>query len=390
MTICAFSDSVVADRRVLIREDFNVPLNADGTIAHEARIVAALPTMRMALEKNAHVMVMSHLGRPEEGHWQAEFSLAPVAKRLEALLKVPVIFEKEWLGKELNWPKGSILFCENTRFCVGEKKNDPHLARAMAALCDVFVMDAFAVAHRAEASTVGVATFSKEVYAGPLLAKELSALSRVLEKPKAPVVAIVGGSKVSTKLGVLKALLEKVDVLILGGGIANTFLLAEGHAIGASLAEADFVTEAQQLLRAAKEAGKRIWLPMDVRVATTFDASAMARVAGLNDIASQEMILDIGPQSEHQLLQVIQQAQTILWNGPLGVFEFPAFASGTRALAEAIGESNAYTVAGGGDTLSAIDMFGITEKISYISTGGGAFLELVEGKLLPGIKELDR
>ena len=383
----SFSDLNVENQRVLIREDFNVPREG-GRILNEARILAALPTLRMALRKKAKIILISHLGRPTEGQWDASLSLEPVADRLSQLLNFPVRFVKEWLDKPLNPSVDEIVFCENTRFLEGEKRNAEGLAKRMAALCDCFVMDAFAVAHRAEASTVGVAQYAPVAVAGPLLVQELEALGAVVEQAKHPVVAIVGGSKVSTKLDVLKALLTKVDVLVLGGGIANTFLAAKGYPIGRSLVEMDFLEEAKTLMAEATAQHKMIWLPQDVRVSTTFDASAQARVSSLDAVTKEEMILDIGPNSEKDLAKCIRTAGTILWNGPVGVFEFPAFAEGTRALAEAVAASEAYSVAGGGDTLHAIEQFGIEEGLSYISTGGGAFLEFIEGKTLPGVKVL--
>lgn len=386
-TMLSFADLNVENKRVLIREDFNVPME-NGQILNDTRIVAALPTFRLALQQKAQVIVMAHLGRPTEGQWNAELSLQPVSDRLSQLLNYPVRFEKNWLDTPLNPSTQEIVFCENTRFLIGEKQNAETLARKMAALCDCFVMDAFAVSHRAEASTVGVAQYAPVAVAGPLLLQELAALKAVLETAQHPVVAIVGGAKVSTKLSVLKSLLTKVDVLIVGGGIANTFLAAKGYAVGSSLVEKDFIEDANMLMAEALAQGKTIWLPQDVRVATTFEATATARISTVESIANNEMILDIGPQSEQNLVKYIQTAGTILWNGPLGVFEFPAFAEGTRALAAAVAASSAYSVAGGGDTLYAIEQFGITEQISYLSTGGGAFLAFIEGKTLPGVKIL--
>ncbi len=382
-----FSDLNVTDQTVLIREDFNVPMQ-NGHISNEARLVAALPTLKMAIEKGAKVIVLSHLGRPEEGHFDPQFSLEPVAKRLSELLQFPVRLEKEWLDKPLNPSRSEIILCENTRFCVGEKKNQDGLSKRMAALGSVFVMDAFAVAHRAESSTVGIAHYVRTACAGPLLIKELEALSKVLENPVSPVVAIVGGSKVSTKIGLLEKLLEKVDILVLGGGIANTFLASQGFNMGASLMERDWIHQAADLFLRATQKGKKIWLPQDARVATKFDAGEKARVCSLSDIQSNEQMLDIGPKSEDDLKTLIAQAGTILWNGPLGVFEFPEFSHGTEVLAQSIAASSAYSVAGGGDTVSAIEQFGVETGISYVSTGGGAFLELLEGKTLPGIAVL--
>ena len=449
-----FSQLSVENQRVIIREDFNVPMQ-NGHITHDARLIAAIPTLQMALQKNACIILLSHLGRPEEGKVQAEFSLKPVAERLSELLNHPVRFEP---SLQFEIAPQEIVLCENTRFLVGEKKNDPTLAKQLAALGDVFVMDAFAVAHRAEASTVGIAQYAKVACAGPLLMKELTALETVLKNPSHPVVAIVGGSKVSTKIALLESLLEKVDILVLGGGIANTFLAAQGCFMGASLLEKDWIERARELLAKAAKQQKIIWLPTDARVASQFSPEATAQVFPLQSVtpthtpvtpthtpvtpthtpvtpahtpvtlehtpvtpthtpvtpaytpvtpakagvqseqnpvqsstptmSPTDRMLDIGPLSEKSLQTLIAAAGTILWNGPLGVFEFPAFAHGTQVLAEAIATSKAYSLAGGGDTLSAIAQFGVTHRISYVSTGGGALLEFLEGKILPGIAVL--
>jgi phosphoglycerate kinase len=377
----------LAGKRVLIREDLNVPVK-DGEVTSDARIRAALPTIRMALEKGARVMLLSHLGRPEEGKFDPAQSLQPVATRLSELLgqKVPLV--KDWLDGVAVEP-GAVVLCENVRFNKGEKKDDEQLARRMAALCDVFVMDAFGTAHRAEASTHGVARFAAVACAGPLLVGELAALELALEKPKRPLVAIVAGSKVSTKLTILEALLEKVDRLIVGGGIANTFLAATGVNVGKSLCEKDMLDTCRTLLARARERGAEIPLPTDVVVATEFAATAHADVRPVNEVAAGELILDIGPDTAERLADVIASAGTVIWNGPVGVFEFDQFGEGTRVIANAIASSKAFSLAGGGDTLAAIEKYGVEEGISYISTGGGAFLEFVEGKRLPAVAALE-
>ena len=385
--IIRMQDVELTGKRVLIREDLNVPIK-DGVITSDARIRAALPTIRQALAAGARVLVMSHLGRPEEGVASAEFSLAPVAARLSELLgrKVPLV--SDWLGGVLVEP-GQAVLLENVRFNKGEKKDAEPLARQMAALCDVFVMDAFGTAHRAEASTHGVAKFAAVACAGPLLVNELIALDTALDAPKRPLVAIVAGSKVSTKLTVLESLLAKVDRLIVGGGIANTFLLAQGKPIGKSLAEPDMVDIANRLLAQSAAKGVEIPLPTDVVVATEFSSKAEADVKAVADVAADEMILDIGPDTAERLAQIVGEAGTIVWNGPVGVFEFDQFGEGTRVLATAIARSKAFSIAGGGDTLAAIEKYGIEDGISYISTGGGAFLEFVEGKELPAVVMLE-
>ena len=377
----------LAGKRVLIREDLNVPVS-EGEVTSDARIRAALPTIRLAMDRGARVMLMSHLGRPEEGKFDPALSLEPVAKRLSDLLgqKVPLV--SDWLNGVTVVP-GQAVLCENVRFNKGEKKDNEELARKMAALCDVFVMDAFGTAHRAEASTHGVARFAPVACAGPLLVGELAALERALDKPARPLVAIVAGSKVSTKLTILEALLEKVDRLIVGGGIANTFLAATGVSVGKSLAEMEMLDTCRRLLARARERGAEIPLPTDVVIATEFAATAHADVRGIDDVHPGEMILDIGPDTCERLAALIAEAGTVLWNGPVGVFEFDQFGEGTRAIANAIASSKAFSLAGGGDTLAAIEKYGVEEGISYISTGGGAFLEFVEGKQLPAVVALE-
>ncbi len=389
MTIQYMQDLDLQDKRVLIREDLNVPLDENLHITSDARIRAALPTLELALKKGAAVLVMSHLGRPTEGTYEEQFSLAPVAKRLGELLNQPVRLEKNYLQGVAIKP-GEVVLCENVRFNVGEKKDSDELAKQMAALCDVFVMDAFATAHRAEASTHGIAKFAKVACAGPLLQAELEALGKALENPKRPVLAIVGGSKVSTKLTVLETLLTKVEQLIVGGGIANTFLAAQGYAVGKSLYEPDLIEAARKLFSKAEEQGSRIPLPVDVVVAKEFSATATATIKNVTDISVDDMILDIGPVTAKNYAQIIAQAGTVVWNGPVGVFEFDAFAKGTQIVAQAIAESSAFSIAGGGDTLAAIDKYNIADKLSYISTGGGAFLEFLEGKTLPAVEVLSR
>jgi len=374
MNVLRMTDLELAGQRVLIRKDLNVPVEG-GRITSDARIRAALPSIRAALEKGARVILLSHLGRPKEGEFSAENSLAPVAVRLQELLGRPVRLASDWLDG-VECAAGEVVLCENVRFNKGEKKDDETLARRMAALCDVFVMDAFGTAHRAEASTHGVARFAKVACAGPLLVGELEALERALAKPARPLVAIVAGSKVSTKLTVLESLLAKVDQLIVGGGIANTFLAATGVAVGKSLHEPDMLETARKLLAQASARGAQIPLPKDVVVAAQFAADAPA-------------IVFIGPQTAAEFATILQSAGTILWNGPVGVFEFDQFGGGTRAVAEAIARSNAFSLAGGGDTLAAIEKYGVEQGISYISTGGGAFLEFVEGKTLPAVAALE-
>ena len=387
MKVLRMADLDLRGKRVLIREDLNVPV-AGGKVTSDARIRASLPTIRMAMEKGAKVFLMSHLGRPEEGVFAEEFSLAPVAARLGELLGKPVPLVRDWLGG-VDCAPGAVLLCENVRFNKGEKKDKEDLAKQMAALCDVYVMDAFGTAHRAEASTHGVARFAPVACAGPLLVGELDALERALEKPARPLVAIVAGSKVSTKLTVLETLLDRVDKLIVGGGIANTFLAATGVGVGKSLHEPDMLDIARRLLEKARARGAEIPLPTDVVVAREFAATAHADVRSIHEVAGDEMILDIGPDTAERLGAILGQAGTILWNGPVGVFEFDQFGEGTKAIAQAVARSSAFSLAGGGDTLAAIEKYGVEDGISYISTGGGAFLEFVEGKVLPAVAVLE-
>ncbi len=374
------SDLSLENQRVLIREDLNVPVR-DGVVTSDARLRAALPTIEQAHAQGAAVMLMSHLGRPEEGEPDASFSLAPVAACLSQLLGKQVTLIQDWESAAPD--PGEILLLENVRFNAGEKANDPALAKRYAALCDVFVMDAFGTAHRAQASTHGVAEFAPTACAGPLLAAELDALERALTSPAPPMLAIVGGSKVSTKLTVLESLAQKCDSLIVGGGIANTFLAAAGYPVGKSLCEHDMLDTARALMRATS-----IPLPVDVVVATAFDQAAEATVKLASEVSDEDMILDIGPQAAQAIAEQLMKAGTILWNGPVGVFEFEQFSGGTRTVAQAIAASDGFSLAGGGDTLAAIDQFGIADSISYISTGGGAFLEYVEGKTLPAVAML--
>ncbi len=381
------SDLDLSGKRVLMREDYNVPIK-DGRVVDDTRIRASLPAIQQILKAGAKIIILSHLGRPQEGVYDKKFSLAPVADCLSELLgrKIPLI--KEWLeGVDLK--SNDIVLCENVRFQTGEKANDDDLARRMAALGNVYVNDAFATAHRAQASTYGVAKYVPVACAGPLLMAELNALSKALEKPAKPLVAIVGGSKVSTKLTILESLSKKVDQLIVGGGIANTFLKAAGHNIGNSLYEQELVSAAKKLLKTTRQHGSDIPLPTDVICAKEFNEKADATVKLINEVENDDLIMDVGPQTAAHFAKLVDKAATIVWNGPLGVFEFAQFSKGTRMLAEAISNSNAYTIAGGGDTLSAISKFGVTDKISYISTGGGAFLELLEGKKLPAVSILE-
>jgi phosphoglycerate kinase len=387
MNMLRMTDLSLAGKRVMIREDLNVPLEG-GVISSDARIRAAVPTLIAARDAGARVIVLSHLGRPKEGVFAEEFSLAPVAARLSELLGSPVRLQRDWLGG-VECAPGEVVLCENVRFNPGEKKDDAALAGKMAALCDIFVMDAFGTAHRAEASTHGIARQAPIACAGPLLVAELEALERALAQPARPLVAIVAGSKVSTKLEVLEALIDKVDQLIVGGGIANTFLAAAGQRIGKSLHEAEMLETARRLLARAESRGAAIPLPVDVVVAREFSSTAPATTKPVGEVQDDEMILDIGPKTATEFAAVLQQAGTILWNGPVGVFEFEAFEGGTRTLAQAIAASPAFSLAGGGDTLSAIDKYGVGQDISYISTGGGAFLEFVEGKTLPAVAALE-
>lgn len=387
-TITRMQDLDLKGRKVLIREDLNVAIK-HSAVVNDTRIVAALPTIRMALEAGAKVMVMSHLGRPEEGKpiaEQAEASLAPVAAHLQKLLGSPVRLVDDYLQNPQSAESvdGEVVLLENVRVNVGEGKNADDLARAYAALCDVFVMDAFGTAHRAQASTHGVAKFAAVACAGPLLAAELDALEKALDKPERPMLAIVGGAKVSSKLQVLESLAEKTDQLIVGGGIANTFLLAAGYPVGKSLVESDLVGTAKALMQKTN-----IPLPVDVVVAKEFSADAAAMVKDVKDVAEDDMILDIGPQTAAKLAEIIATMRTIIWNGPIGVFEFEAFAKGTQAIAEAVAKNTGFSIAGGGETIQAIDKFGITDQVSYISTGGGAFLEFVQGDVLPAVAILE-
>ncbi|MDV2080142.1 phosphoglycerate kinase [Marinobacter xestospongiae] len=382
MAIKKMTDLDLAGKRVLIREDLNVPVK-DGKVTSDARIRASLPTIKAALDAGAKVMLMSHLGRPEEGVFDQAASMQPVAEHLSGLLGQDVRLAADYLNG-VDVADGEVVLFENVRFNKGEKKDDEALARQYAALCDVYVMDAFGTAHRAQASTHGVARFAPEACAGPLLAAELEALGKALDNPAKPVVAIVGGSKVSTKLDVLNALSEICDQLIVGGGIANTFLAAAGHPVGKSLCEHDLVDTAKAIASKVN-----IPLPSDVVVAGEFAETAEATTKSIDEVAEGDMILDVGPQTAAQFAELLTSARTILWNGPVGVFEFDQFGNGTKALADAIAQSDAFSLAGGGDTVAAVDKYGVADKISYISTGGGAFLEFVEGKVLPAVAVLE-
>jgi phosphoglycerate kinase len=387
MAVIKMSDVDLSGKRVLIREDLNVPV-ADGVVTSAARIQAALPTVNAALAANAAVMLVSHLGRPTEGQPDEKFSLQPVADHLGQLLGREVPLVRDWIdGVEV--APGNVVLLENVRFLEGEKKCDDTLARKMAALCDVFVMDAFGTAHRAQASTYGVAEHAPVACAGPLLAAELEALAKAMDNPARPFVAIVGGSKVSTKLTVLDTLADVVDCLIVGGGIANTFIAADGHAVGKSLYEADMLDTARALARNSEDRAE-IPVPSDVVCANEFSADAMATIKAVDAVAADDMILDIGPETAAGFAAILKDAGTIIWNGPVGVFEFDAFGEGTKLIADAIAASSAFSVAGGGDTLAAIDKYGVRDGISYISTGGGAFLEFVEGKTLPAVAILEK
>jgi phosphoglycerate kinase len=393
MNVLRFSDlcaqGKAAGRRVFIRADLNVPQDDAGRITEDTRIRASVPCIEMALKAGAAVMVTSHLGRPTEGEFKPEDSLAPVAARLGELLgrKVPLL--RDWVGGVVVQP-GEVVLLENCRVNKGEKKNDPELAKKMAALCDIFVHDAFGTAHRAEASTYGIAQYAKVACAGPLLAAEIDAITKALANPKRPLVAIVAGSKVSTKLTILKSLARNVDQLIVGGGIANTFMLAAGLKIGKSLAEADLVGEARAVIDAMAARGAQVPIPTDVVTAKSFAADAKATVKAATDVDDDDLILDIGPQTARKLADQLMAAGTIVWNGPVGVFEFDAFANGTETIARAIAKSSAFSIAGGGDTLAAIAKYGIEQDIGYISTGGGAFLEVLEGKTLPAFEILQK
>jgi len=389
MSVIKMADLDLAGKRVLIRQDLNVPIK-DGKVTSDKRILASLPTIEHCMKAGAKVMVMSHLGRPTEGEFNEEFSMAPVGDHMTALLGREVKMVKDWVEKGVgSINDGDLVLLENVRFNVGEKKNDDALAKKMAELCDVFVMDAFGTAHRAQASTHGVAKFAPVACAGPLLVGELEALGKALDKPARPMVAIVGGSKVSTKLTVLESLSKIVDQLIVGGGIANTFIAAQGHNVGKSLYEADLVDIAKKLTDDAQTRGGDIPVPTDVVCAKEFAETAEATLKNVADVADDDMIFDIGPDSAAALADVLKNAGTIVWNGPVGVFEFDQFGEGTKAIALAIAESKAFSIAGGGDTLAAVDKYNIADKVSYISTGGGAFLEFLEGKQLPAVAILE-
>ncbi|WP_088142220.1 phosphoglycerate kinase [Achromobacter xylosoxidans] len=388
-TLSALAKSgALSGKRVFIRADLNVPFDDVGRISEDTRIRASVPGIRMALDAGAAVMVTSHLGRPKEGVLTEADSLAKVGQRLSELLGMPVQLVRDWVdGVQVD--HGQVVLLENCRVNVGEKKDDETLAKKMAALCDVYVNDAFGTAHRAEATTHGIARFAPVACAGPLLAAELDALGRALHEPKRPLVAIVGGSKVSTKLSILQSLADKVDQLVVGGGIANTFMLAAGLSIGKSLAEPDQVDQARAVIDIMKQRGAAVPIPVDVVCAKSFGADAAATVKAAEDVADDDMILDIGPKTAAQLAEILKQAGTIVWNGPVGVFEFDQFANGTEVVARAIAESEGFSIAGGGDTLAAIAKYGIGEQVGYISTGGGAFLEFLEGKTLPAVAVLE-
>jgi phosphoglycerate kinase len=389
-TLSALAQSgKLSGKRVFIRADLNVPFDDAGHITEDTRIRASVPGIRLALDAGAAVMVTSHLGRPTEGTLTAEDSLAPIAKRLSELLGMQVSLVQNWVDGVQVSP-GQVVLLENCRVNKGEKKNDPELSKKMAALCDVYVNDAFGTAHRAEATTHGIAQFAATACAGPLLQAELEALGRALLAPKRPLVAIVGGSKVSTKLSILQSLADKVDQLIVGGGIANTFMLAAGLPIGKSLAEPDQIDQARAVMQKMQARGAAVPIPVDVVCATEFSAQAKATVKAAKDVAADDLILDIGPQTSAQLADILKKAGTIVWNGPVGVFEFEQFAEGTESLSQAIAASPGFSIAGGGDTLAAIAKFGITDKVGYISTGGGAFLEFLEGKTLPAVDVLHK
>ena len=388
MSVIKMTDLDLAGKRVLIRQDLNVPVK-DGKVTSDKRIRASMPTIEHCIKAGAKVMLMSHLGRPTEGEPNDEFSLKPVADHLGDLLGKPVRLVKDYLDKAPDVADGEVVILENVRFNKGEKKNDDALAKQYAALCDIFVMDAFGTAHRAQASTHGVAKYAPVACAGPLLAGELEALGKALDNPDRPMVAIVGGSKVSTKLTVLESLSRVVDQLIVGGGIANTFIAAAGYNVGKSLYEADLVEEAKRLMEAAKAKGSDIPVPVDVVTGKEFSETAEAETKPVDQVADDDMIFDIGPETAKQYAEMLKKAGTIVWNGPVGVFEFDQFGNGTRALGMAIAESSAFSIAGGGDTLAAVDKYGIADKVSYISTGGGAFLEFLEGKKLPAVAILE-
>ena len=391
MKFLRFSDVAASGfaqgKRVFIRADLNVPLTESGEISEDTRVRASVPAIRMGLDAGAAVMVTSHLGRPTEGEFKPADSLAPVAKRLSELLGQPVRLQADWIDGVAVQP-GEVVLLENCRVNVGEKKNKPELAQKLAKLCDIFVHDAFGTAHRAEGTTYGIAEYAPIACAGPLLAAEMDAISKALQAPKKPLVAIVAGSKVSTKLTILKALSEKVDGLIVGGGIANTFMLAKGLPIGKSLAEADLVEEAKAVMEAMQARGAAVPIPVDVVTAKAFAADAAATTKAAEQVEADDMILDIGPQTAQMLAEQLKAAGTIVWNGPVGVFEFEAFEQGTKTLAQAIAQSSGFSIAGGGDTLAAIAKYGMEKDVNYISTGGGAFLEVLEGKTLPAFEIL--
>jgi len=388
MSVIKMTDLDLAGKRVLIRQDLNVPIK-DGKVTSDTRILASLPTIEMAMNAGARVLVMSHLGRPVEGEYDEAFSMIPVGEHMAALLGHNVEMVRDWINGVGEMRNGEVVLCENVRFNVGEMGNDDELSKKMAALCDIYVMDAFGTAHRAQASTHGVAKYAPVACAGPLLAGELEALGKALDNPKRPMAAIVGGSKVSTKLTVLESLSGVVDQLIPGGGIANTFIAACGYNVGKSLYEEDLVPEAQRLMEAAKAKGGEIPVPTDVVVGKEFSESAEAVVKQVSDVADDDMIFDIGPDTAARFAQIMKNAGTIVWNGPVGVFEFDQFGEGTRTLGLAIAESDAFSIAGGGDTLAAVEKYNIGSRISYISTGGGAFLEFLEGKKLPAVAILE-
>ncbi len=388
MSILKMTDLDLAGKRVLIREDLNVPVK-DGRVSSDARIVASLPSIRHAAEAGAKVLLMSHLGRPTEGEYAEEFSLAPVAEHLAGLLGQPVRLVTDYLDSAPQVADGEVVLLENVRFNKGEKKDDEALSKQYAALCDIYVMDAFGTAHRAQASTHGAGKFAPLACAGPLLAAELDALGKALHEPARPMVAIVGGSKVSTKLTVLESLSKVVDQLIVGGGIANTFIAAEGHEIGKSLCESELLDEARRLRAAAQEKGGDIPVPTDVVCGKAFSESTPAETKPVADVVDDDMIFDVGPDTAAAYAEMLKTAGTIVWNGPVGVFEFDQFGAGTEAMGRAIAESDAFSIAGGGDTLAAIDKYGLSERIGYISTGGGAFLEFLEGKQLPAVAMLE-
>ena len=388
MSVIKMSDLDLSGKRVLIRQDLNVPIK-DGKVTSDARIRASMGTIKMASEAGAKVMLMSHLGRPEEGEYAEEFSLAPVAASISEKLGKEVALVKDYLGTEIKVADGEVVLLENVRFNVGEKKNTEELSKQYAALCDVYVMDAFGTAHRAQASTHGAGAFADTACAGPLLATELDALGKALNNPARPMVAIVGGSKVSTKLTVLESLSEKVDQLVVGGGIANTFIEAAGHNVGKSLSESDLVATCNKLNKIMSGRGAAIPLATDVACGKEFSETAVATTMDVSEVSDDDMIFDIGPNSAAELAEIIKNAGTVVWNGPVGVFEFDQFGEGTKAIAMAIAESSAFSIAGGGDTLAAIDKYDITDKVSYISTGGGAFLEFLEGKELPAVTMLE-